>query len=288
MTGILSHRQAWSQFVHDWELNSTSRNQQLIDHHSRLKSCRWLGLEVNFEKSESLWELLKTQETVDHWDLDLAMRNQQLIKHESALKNLSMIVLELYTTLWHSRLTRVVDFCSLSSIAGRSVKSKSPSCLQLKTWLQVVWSHSFKTWSAVNKTLSKVLDSCRDILWRDEERTALVCWKQLLTCLQLVWPHSIRTWSLINQELSASAWQLSGFFMEGWRMNTSRLLGTKSPKCLQLKTWLQVVWPHSVKTWSAVNKVQKVLDSCRDFLWKDEDRTPLICRENCLQLKTWL
>ncbi len=62
-------------------------------------------------------------------------------------------------------------------------------------------------------------------------------WLQLMTWLQPVWDIQIRYHqsSLIKFE---SAWQLSGFFVEGWRTNTSHLSSKKSPNCLQLKTWL--------------------------------------------------
>jgi len=36
----------------------------------------------------------------------------------------------------------------------------------------------------------------------------------------------------------------------------------------------------------SISKMQKVLDSCRDFLWRDEELTSLICREKVTELLT--
>ncbi len=88
----------------DWDLKSSLRDQQLIDHHSRLKKmsmigtwthlweisislrtaedsrkCQWLRLGLGHEKSATHWSPPKTQENVDDWDLDSPLRNQQLL-----------------------------------------------------------------------------------------------------------------------------------------------------------------------------------------------------------------
>ena len=143
----LSHRQAWSQFVHDWELNWTSRNQQLIDQHSRLKNCRWLGLEVNIEKSASPWEWLKTRENVNDWDLDVVMRNQQLIEHYSTLRNLSMIMLEIIVersaTQWSSltQNSSSLSMVMLELVFERSATHWSPLKTQVKMSMIGTWPH---------------------------------------------------------------------------------------------------------------------------------------------------
>ncbi len=272
MTGIWSHRQAWSQFVHDWELNSTSRNQQLIDHHSRQNKCRWLGLEVNFEKSASLWEWLNTRENVDDWDLDVVMRNQQLIKNYSTLRNLLMIMLEIIVersaTQWSS-LTQEssnLSMVMLGLVFERSATHWSP----LKTQENVddlnldsplrnqqllddtvsFWAPSYRLWAAPSQSSALALAWTPSMdqhlygqttLWhahyfcglasiahlsREKSPNCL----QLRTLLQPVWPHPNET--SVNK--FESGWQLLGFFVEGWRTNSSHLSRKKSTNCLQL------------------------------------------------------
>ncbi len=90
----------------------------------------------------------------------------------------------------------------------------------------------------------KVLDSCRKILWRDEERTPLFCREKSnrIAYLVVTWKSSSKQNKTSHQSIKfKSAWQLSGFFVEGWRTNISHLSREKSPNCLQLKTWLQLV-----------------------------------------------
>ncbi len=76
-------------------------------------------------------------------------------------------------------------------------------------------------------------------------------------------------WDIISHHSinAKSAGQLSGFFVEGWRTNTSHLSRKKSPNCLQLKTWLQLVWPDSNETWSVntqdLSKIQGSTIFCR-------------------------
>ena len=94
---------------------------------------------------------------------------------------------------------------------------------------------------------------------------------QLNTWLQLVWPHSNKTSSVTTQQNSKSAGQLSGLFVKRWGMNTSHLFRKRSPNCLQLQTWLQLVWPHSNETSSSViNQDLLGIQGSTFFLWKDE------------------
>ena len=98
--------------------------------------------------------------------------------------------------------------------------------------------------SSINKINSKVLDGCRDFLWRDEERAPLICREKV-------------TELLTAEDLVVTC---KGSFKQN-------MISHLSIKC------------------------KKVLDSCRGFLWRDEEWTPLIYGEKShrigLQLKTW-
>ena len=93
-------------------------------------------------------------------------------------------------------------------------------------------------------------------------------------------------WDIINQHSMKfkSAWQLSGFFVKVWGTNICHLSRKKSPNCLQLKTWWYLY--HLIQT----EHDQSTLNKCKSawqlsgLLWRDEERTPLICREKVNEL----
>ncbi len=101
---------SWTQL---WENISSLRTTQ----DSQFRG--WLGIELNFDKLATQWQLLKTQEmsmigtrtqcweisnslittqdsrNVDEWNLNLVMRHQQLIEHYSTLKTCWWLRLEI-------------------------------------------------------------------------------------------------------------------------------------------------------------------------------------------------
>ena len=82
--------------------------------------------------------------------------------------------------------------------------------------------------SSANKT-QMCLTAVRTLLWRDEERTSLICREkvtELLTAEHLIVTRkSSSKWDMLSQQSIKfkSAWQLSEHFVEGWRTNTSHL-----------------------------------------------------------------
>ncbi len=330
-------------------MNPTLKNISLLRTTQDSEFRGWLGNELNFDKSATHWELLKTQENVDDWDwtqrwelsnslittqdwrkcpwLGLGLTfekstaawwHRQLLGTFLPTVGSTQPVLCLgigmstqhgpvpvwaKTTLWHSRVT-LVHYCwSLASIARQSVdvtelhaaKDLAATCMTSSKW-DIISHHSISL---------KVVDSCWYFLWRDEERTSLICrekkvnnWWPVCNLYKLIqmrhqshhsinlkvldscqdrsfvegwrtntshlsrkshriaynwWPGcSLYDLILMRHQQSSinkvnSAWQLSGIFVEGWRTHLSREM---SPNCLQLKTWLQPVWPHSNRIWS--------------------------------------
>ena len=93
-------------WIQVWESISSLRTTQHSQFHG------WLGIELNFDKLATHWQLLKTQENVDDWDLDSTLRNQQLIEHHSRLKKMSMNG----TWTWSWKISNSLNTTQLSKI----------------------------------------------------------------------------------------------------------------------------------------------------------------------------
>lgn len=111
-----------------------------------------------------------------------------------------------------------------------SAQKKSPNCLQLNIWLQIVQAHSNKTSLVITQWNSKVLDSCRDLVLWDEGRKSLICWAKShrIACSQRpsCYSKSSFTWDMISHHTisSKTARQLSDFFVNEGMHNISHLL----------------------------------------------------------------
>ena len=129
--------------------------------------------------------------------------------------------------------------------------------------------------SSINKINSKVLDGCRDFLWRDEERAPLICREKVtelltaedlvVTCKGSFKQNMITHLSIKCKKVLDSC---RGFFVEGWRMNTSHLSRKKSPNWLAAKDLVLLVSPHPNETWS-INTLRPFRNSRLNIcLWK--------------------
>ncbi len=135
-------------------------------------------------------------------------------------------------------------------------------------------AHSSKTWLVINQKIQKCLTAV-GIFCGGMKNEHLSSVEKKVTELPTAEDLAATCMTSSKQNMTShhsikfkSAWQLSGFFVEGRGTNISHLSRKKSPNCLQLKTWLPPAWPRSNETWLVINQKIQKCSTAVGFSWE--------------------